>query len=408
MEATLPEIKWLETRTSRWDELVEIASTSQTHRVTPDTALRTSAVLACVRVLSETVAALPLVLYRRLPDGEKIKATENPLYRLLHQRPNSWQTRFEYVEQQMLHLTLYGNHYALKVPGERGPVSQLWALHPAGMEVKQDETTKEITYKYREPGTSRQIIYREDQIMHTRWLCVNGPVGSVPIELGKDAISLARSLEQHAARFFQNNATPGLILHTDQALPREVREQLREQWEQTHRGPQRAGKTAILSNGLKAETISQSLEASQFAELRTQAVLEIARIYKVQPHKIQELGRATWGNLESEQISFVQDTILPWLRRIEGAIERDLLPDDGDELFAEFMVEGLLRGDTMTRYNAYQIGLQNGWLTVPEVRKKENLPPLPEPQQQAQPEPQQQPPAAETAPPPAEVPADGG
>jgi len=198
----------------------------------------------------------------------------------------------------------------------------------------------------------------------------------VPIELGKDAIMLARSLEQHAARFFANNAMPGLVLHTDQALPREIREQLREQWDSRHSGAQRAGRTAVLSNGLKVETIGSSLEANQFAELRTQSILDVCRVFRMPPHLVQELGRATWGNIESEQISFVSGTIVPWLRRIEGSIERDLLTNP-DELFAEFLVEGLLRGDTITRYQAYEIGLRNGWLTVGEVRRRENLNPLP-------------------------------
>lgn len=394
MDATYPEIRWLESRTSRWDDLLSASSQSGSMRITPDTAMKTSAVLACVRVLGETIAGLPLFLYRRLED-EKIKAKELPLYTVLHRRPNSWQTKFEFIEQMVVHLCLYGNAYALIAPGDRGRVGSLRLLHPANMEVTQDEDNLSLTYTYREGLSARKVVYRDDQIMHVRWLSFDGVVGSVPIELGKDAIALARALEQHGSRFWQNNAMPGIILRTDQALPREVREQLREQWDNRHRGPSNAGGTAVMSHGLHADTLGASLESNQYAELRTQALLEICRVFNMPPHKVQELGRATWGNIESENISFVQTTILPWLKRIEGAIDRDLLPD-GEDFFAEFAVEGLLRGDTMTRYNAYQIGVGNGWLTVDEVRRMENLGPMPQqPEDEPEPEPQtpeQQPP----------------
>ena len=374
METATPEVKWLESRTTRFDDLVEIANATSAVRVSPETAIRTSSVLSCVRVLSETIAALPLVLYRRVGE-DKERASDLPLSRILGRRPNTWQTRFEFIEGNILHLCLYGNSYNLIVPGDSGAVTELHPLHPAGMKCQQLPDMS-IRYIYQPPGTGRQIIYRDEQIMHTRWLSLDAVTGMVPIELGKDAIMLARSLEQHASRFFANNAMPGLVLHTDQALPREIREQLREQWDSRHSGAQRAGRTAVLSNGLKVETIGSSLEANQFAELRTQSILDVCRVFRMPPHLVQELGRATWGNIESEQISFVSGTIVPWLRRLEGSIERDLLTNP-DELFAEFLVEGLLRGDTITRYQAYEIGLRNGWLTVGEVRRRENLNPLP-------------------------------
>lgn len=384
-----PEIKWLESRTSNWDDLVAMASSNSHYRITPEVALKTSAVLACIRVLSETIAGLPLQLYRRDGD-EKKKAKDLPLYRILHSRPNGWQTRFEFVEQLIVHLCLYGNSYALIAPGERSRVGSLRLLHPANMEVVQEDDLS-LTYIYREPVSSRKIIYRDDQIMHCRWLSVDGIVGTVPIELGKDTISLMRALEQHGNRFWNNNAMPGVVLRTDQALPREVREQLREQWDSAHRGPAKAGRTAVMSHGLHADTLGASLESNQYNDLLTTSLLSVCRVFNMPPHKVQELGRATWGNIESENISFVQTTILPWLRRIEGAIARDLLPDN-EEYFAEFVVEGLLRGDTMTRYTAYQIGISNGWLTANEIRAMENLGPMPEQPEPPQQEPPQEPP----------------
>ena len=376
MEATQqqPKITWLEERSTRWDEMVEWAG-ERGERVTPELAMKTSAYMACARVVAETVASMPLHLYRQT-EGDKERAKDLPLYDVLARRPNSWQTRYEWVEQLCLHLGFYGNAYNLKVPGERGAVSELWPLHPSGMQIEQ-EGDKTLTYLYRDPKTGRQVVYRDDQIMHVRWLSFDGINGAVPVEIGKDAISLARSLEQYAATFYRNNAQPGLVLHTDQALPREVREQLREQWEAAHRGASRAGKTAILSNGLKADTVSATNQESQLAELWMQSLLAVCRIWRMPPHMVQELGRATWGNLASEMVSFEKFTIQPWLRRIEGAIDRDLLPALGPDYFAEFLVEGLLRSDITTRFQAYEIAIRNRWMTPDEVRQKENLPPLP-------------------------------
>lgn len=374
--STYPEVRWLESRTSRWDDLMLATSYGGRTKVTPETALRTSAVLACIRVLSETIAGLPLHLYTKV-DDEKMKANDLPLYTVLHKRPNNWQTKFEFIEQLVVHLCLYGNAYAFIAPGDRSRVGSLRLLHPANMEISQDQEDFTLTYTYRDPITSKKVVYRDDQIMQVRWLSSDGILGATPIELGHDAISLARSLDKYGSTFWNNNAMPGIVLRTDQALPREVREQLREQWDARHSGPKNAGGTAVMSHGLHADTLSASLESNQYADLRTAALLDVCRVFNMPPHKVQELGRATWGNLESENISFVQTTILPWLKRIEGAIDRDLLPE-GEELFAEFSVEGLLRGDTTTRYNAYQIGITNGWLTASEVRRLENLGPMPE------------------------------
>jgi HK97 family phage portal protein len=375
-DTATPGINWLETRTSRWDDLVAFAG-DQGLRVTPETAMKCSAYFACARVVAETVASLPLHLYRKLDDDTSERAKDLPLYMTLAKRPNSWQTRYEWVETMCLHLGFYGSAYNLKVPGVRGSVTELHPLHPSGMEVRQEDD-KSLVYLYREPGTGRQVLYRGDQIMHVRWLSFDGVNGAVPVEIGKDAISLARSLEKYASTFYANNAQPGIVLHTDQALPREVREQLREQWNSRHRGAGRAGETAILSNGLKVDTVSATNQESQLAELWMQALLAVCRIWKMPPHMIQELGRATWGNLASEMVSFEKFTIQPWLRRIEGAIERDILPQDDDTLYAEFLVEGLLRSDITTRYQAYEIAVRNGWMTREEIRRKENLGPMPD------------------------------
>ena len=375
MDATLPEIRWLETRMSRWDDLVAAAAETGV-RVTPETAMRTAAYMACARVVAETVACLPLHVYRKRDDYTSERAKDLAIYNVLAKRPNRYQTRYQWVEQICLHMGFYGSSYQFKFRGPDGQVTELRPLNPAGMKVEPgDEGTK--TYLFTDPKTGRQTIYRDDQICHIPWISFDGIHGEVPIELGRDAISLARSLEGYAANFYRNQAQPGLILTTDQVLNDEQRRGLRESWNARHRGARNAGETAVLSNGLKADTITATNQESQLAELWMQSLLAICRIWRMPPHMIQELGRATWGNLQSEMVSFEKFTIAPWLRRIEGAIERDVLPEDG-ELYAEFLVEGLLRSDITTRYQAYEVAIRNGWLTPEEVRMKENLGPMPE------------------------------
>jgi len=373
-QTAVPEIRWLEERTSRWDDLVSLANAGG-ERVTPELAMKTGVWMACARIVAETVASLPLHLYRKIDEHSNERAIDHPLYRVLSKRPNAWQTRYEWVEQMCLHMGFFGASYQLKVRGARGFIEELHPLDPGNMRLEQ-ETDKRLTYIYREPNTGRQIIYQDNQIMRVTWLSFDGMTPAMPTELGKDAISLARSLEQYASTFYKNNAQPGVVLHTDQALPREVREQLRDQWNNRHRGPSKAGEVAVLSNGLKVDTVSATNQESQLAELWLQALLAVCRFWRMPPHMVQELGRATWGNLSSEMVSFEKFTIQPWLRRIEGAIERDILVDD-DSLFAEFLVEGLLRSDITTRYQAYEIAIRNQWMTPEEVRRKENLGPMP-------------------------------
>lgn len=372
--ADIPAIDIFE-RSSSWEDIVAMAQ-DQGVNVTPELAMKTSVWFACARVVAETVACLPLHLYRRLDDDTSERAKDHPLYRVLAKRPNSWQTRYEWVEQMCLHRGFYGNAYQFKAPGIRGSASELHPLHPAGMRVEQ-ESDKKLVYRYRDPRTGAEKVYLDGQIMHVRWLSFDGIHGEVPTVIGRDVISLARSLEQYASRFYRNNAMPGLVLTTEQVLDKKTREDLRDQWNARHQGSSKAGETAVLSNGLEAKTISATNQESQLAELWMQSLLSVCRMWRMPPHMVQELGRATWGNLASEMVSFEKFTIAPWLRSIEGAIERDILGDD-DEYFAEFLVEGLLRSDITTRYSAYDTAVKGGWMTTDEVRRKENMGPMPE------------------------------
>ena len=341
-------------------------------RVDPETALRSTVVLACVRVLATSVAGLPLHLYRRQPDGGKSIAREHPLYRVLHTSPNGWQTSFEFREQLMLHLCLHGNAYVEIRAGSAGFASELLPLHPSRMKVERIENGR-LRYKYRE-DTGGETVYTQDQISHIRWLSDDGVQGMVPVELARDAIGLARACEIHGASFFGNGARPGVVLTSENMIDAETARSLRDNWERVHRGSDRAFKTAVLTGGLKPVELGGNNQESQFLETRRFAVEEICRIYGCPPHLVGDLTRSSFSNIEQQSLDYLQNTLLGWLRRFESAFARDLITDPN--VFAEFDVRGLLRGDAAARASYYQTLWNLGVASINEIRGWENLDPV--------------------------------
>jgi len=267
----------------------------------------------------------------------------------------------------------YGASYAEIRPGARGAVSELWPLHSSRMEAERLEDGT-LRYKYREPN-GKQTIYSQDQIFALRFTTEDGVKPIPTYKLFSNVIGLAQALETHAATFFGNNARPGVVLEADNPIPVEAAERLRESWERLHRGPDRAHRTAVLPAGVKAHELSSSNEAAQMLESRAFSVIECCRIFRVPPHMIQSLDRSTYSNIEVQGTEFVQHCLLPHLKRWEAAISRDLIVDD-EIFFAEHSVSGMLRGDHASRSAYYVSALQNGWMTVNEIRELENLNPI--------------------------------
>lgn len=361
---------WLpgESRHFGWDS--ESGSSSAAGiRITPETSLKSTAVLACARVLAETVAGLPLHLYTKVGEGREI-ASGHPLNRILHDQPNSWQTSFEWREQTMLHTCLWGNAYSEIRPGAAGAVTELIPLHPSRMSVERIENGK-LRYKYREPNGS-ETVYRQDQILHIRWMSGDGVTGMVPVDLAKDAVALARACELHGSAYFGNGAMPGVVLETDDTLDAAAAAMLRENWERMHRGSRNSFRTAVLMGGLKAHELTGTNTESQFLESRRFQVEEICRLFRVPPHLVGDLTRSSFSNIEQQSIDFVQHTLLPWLRRFESAFSRDLIVDR-DIYFAEFDTRGLLRGDAAARASYYSTLWNLGVLSINEIRAFENM-----------------------------------
>lgn len=343
--------------------------------VTPDTAITSTAVLACVRVLAETVAGLPFIAYRRTQNGRERDAAL-PVYQLLQGKPNRYQTAFEFREMLMAHCLLRGNGYALKVYNGRGEVSELVPLNPTRVTPRLQDTG-DVIYEFRDRA-GQLIRYADTDIFHLKGLATDGLVGVSPITYARTAVGLAIAAEEFGARVFSNDAKPGGILQHPGKLSDDSHKRLKESWQQAHAGLRNAHKVAILEEGMQWQRVGVSNQDSQFIESRKFQIEEIARIFRVPPHLIGHLERATFSNIEHQSLEFVQHTLLPWLRRWEQAISARLLDDvERRTHYCEFLVDGLLRGDIQSRYSAYSIGRQWGWLSADDVRRLENMEPLP-------------------------------
>ncbi|MFU0824065.1 MAG: phage portal protein [Clostridium sp.] len=337
-------------------------------------AITSTAVYACVRVIAETVASLPLPLYIRKTKGKE-KAINHPLYYILHDLPNEEMTSFSFRETMMAHLLLWGNAYAEIVRDGAGNIVELYPLHPDKMVVERDKETKRIRYKYF--IDNKQIIYAKEKIFHIPGLSFNGLTGISPISAAREAVGLALAVEEFGARFFGNGARPGGILEHPGIL--KDPEKLRKQWEEVYRGVGNSHKVAVLEEGMKYHEIGIPPEDAQFLQTRKFQINEICRIYRVPPHLIGDLEHATFSNIEHQSIEFAVHTIRPWLVRWEQAINKCLLtPSERKKYFAKFTIDGLLRGDFKTRMEGYAIGRQNGWYSANDIRELEDMNPISE------------------------------
>lgn len=341
--------------------------------VSEESAMRTSAVYACVKILAETVASLPLHLYK-ISGNKKIKAEEHPLFSCLYEMPNAETTSFCFREVMMTALLLWGNAYARIIRDKQGHVKELWYLRPDLMTVSRD-INKKLKYEYADENNGT-IKYKPDQIFHIKGLSYDGVKGLSPIGQMKEAIGLSLATESYGAAFFGNGARPGGVIEYPGTL--KDPEKLRESWNKVFQGSKNSNKTAVLEAGAKFHTIGLPPEESQFLQTRKFQINEICRIFRVPPHLVGDLEKATFSNIEHQSIEFVQHTVRPWLVRWEQEISRSLLSDEDRTIyFARFNVDGLLRGDYSSRMQGYATARQNGWMSANDIRELEELNPIP-------------------------------
>ena len=333
--------------------------------------LKLAAVWACVRVISEDVASLPLLLYRRLDKGKE-RVPQHPLYRLLHDQPNEFMTAMQFRETLQGHVLTWGNAYAnIERDGDGRPVA-LWPLRPDQMNGPVLSQGGTLLYTYYLPsGEPRALTQAE--VFHLRGLSSDGIIGYSPIQFHRESLALSLATMKFGNLFFGSGSQPSGVLQVKTKLSKEGADRLRDSWNAAHQGLERSHRVAVLEEGVEWKQIGIPPEDSQFLETRQFQVQETTRIFRMPPHKVQDLSRATYSNIEEQAIEYVSDTLRPWLTRWEQQINKDLImPGEQKTIFAEHLMDALLRGKTLERFESYAKGIGNGIYSPNDVLELEN------------------------------------
>jgi len=340
-------------------------------RVDEETAMKYSAVYGCVRIISETIASLPLNVYTRLDRGKK-KNTNHYLYRILHTQPNEEMSSFLWREMALAQVLLWGNHYSQIIRDGYNRVLELWALFPERMKVERRQRDKKRIYRY-QPESGSQIIFGENDILHIPGLSFDGLVGKTPLSWYREQIGLGLAMEEYSSRFFSEGMHAGGVFTTPKALKPETYKRLKEELKKNYAGIKKAHGTMLLEEDLKFDKMSINPNDAQLLESKKFQLEEIARIFRVPLHLLQNLDRGTFSNIEEQGISFVIHTIRPWLVRIEQSMNIKLFAGyEQDKNFTEFVVDGLLRGNIQARFESYRTGIQNAVYSPNDVLELEN------------------------------------
>lgn len=347
--------------------------------VTVDQAMRHDAVFACVRVLAESVGALPLEVYQRKAGGGLVKAWFDPTYRLLHDQPNPEMTAMDCWSLAVTHLNTWGNSYLGKEFDASGRVAALWPIFPEFMRVGRHQGEK--FYQLYNPETRQFADFTSREIIHIKALSLDGLLGLSPIGYARECIGGAIAQDEYQHAFYANAALPRGVLTTDGELSETSARRLRRQWEEMYRGSGSAHKIAVLDNGAKFQAVSIPLEDAQFIDGQRVSVQKVCRIFRVPPSLVGAAGgegSLRYSTAELEGIHFERYSVRPWLVRIERclAADPDLFPG-GRSMYPEFDVGSLLRSDQLNRFQSYALALDpdKGWMNRQEVRDMENLPP---------------------------------
>lgn len=343
--------------------------------VNEQTAMQMSAVFACVRVLSESVASLPLHVYEKDADGNRKKAEDSSLFFLLHDEPNPEMTSYQFRETLMVHLLLYGNAYAQILRNGRGEVLGLYPLMPNRMTVERDDDGQ-LFYRYlrynTEPpvGKDTTVILMPENVLHIPGLSMDGLIGLSPIAACRNTVGSGLAADEFASKYFANGAAPMGILTHPGVLKNP--EKLRKEWNEIYGGSRNSGRVAVLEEGLHFEPVSVSPQDSQLLETRKFTVEEICRIFRVPPHMVQDLDRATFNNIEQMSLDFVMYSLMPYLTRWEQALRKALLTREEKQKYEiKFNIDGLLRGDYKSRMDGYATAINNGFMSPNDVRRLE-------------------------------------
>jgi HK97 family phage portal protein len=372
---------------SSWDDFIRAWLSGEDHPlingnlyVNTETAMKYSAVFACVRVLSETLAGVPLMVYRKTPAGDREAVTNHPVYDILHNRPNDEMSPFNFKESCMSALNLGGNSVSEKLLSSNGTLVGLYPYQWDRVDIKRDHETNRLQYRITSGSTRTggRIVSKtldRSKVFHITGLSLDGIVGMSPIEYAASGIRLGLSYEQFGVQFYKNGMNPSIGLEYPNELSDKAYTRLKDDLAKNYGGLLNTGKPFLAEGGAKIKELTIKPADAQLLESKRFQVEDICRIYRVPLHLVQNLDRATNNNIEHQSLEFVMYTMLPWFKRWEENINAQLLSptDRRYGLYAEFKVDSLLRGDAKSRAEAYAAGRQWGWLSVNDIRRLENM-----------------------------------
>lgn len=339
-------------------------------------ALQVTAVFACVRLLSENLASLPLVLYRKNETG-KAKAIDRPDYSVYHDVWNPECDSFQGWQVFYANMLVYGRGYAEVVRNNAGQIVQMWNITTPYVTVKRNSVTNELEYDVTAPNHEKFTL-RKDQIFRVDWFSLDGLNVFKPLELAQNAIGLGIASEEFASNYFKNGANVGGIVEYPDGLEDTQLEQYRKDMREAYSGLSNTARLLFLEQGSKFQKVSNTPEESQMLETRKHQVREIARFYNVPPHMIGDLEQATFSNIEQQSLNFVIYTLRPYFVRTEKAISaQNLMPEERKTVYPKYIADALLRGDYKSRMDGYAVARQNGWMSANDIRDLEDQDKIP-------------------------------
>jgi HK97 family phage portal protein len=342
--------------------------------------LSLSAVYRAVTLVADSIASLPVGIYKRSDDGEgKEKFRDHPLWSLLRHKPNPLQNAVEFRNTMMIHLLLKGNFYAQIIRNGVGDVVELMTLHPDRVTPKLIDMNKTVSIVYQVTLSSGQIVFPQDQIFHVRAMTTEGLKGLSPLDVGLRNFGTAIAAEEHTAAYFGRGVKPTGSLEHPGKLSAEAQENLKKSFEEKYAGTKNAYRLLILQEGMRYNTLSHSAEQAQLLQNKEFAVRDVCRWFGVPPHKLFAASSSLPSDQEQANQEYANDAVMPWLTRIEAAIKTQLLdPSEWDTIVIEFLMDAIARASLINRYNAHAVARNNGIMNIDEIRAKENMNPLPD------------------------------
>lgn len=351
------------------------AETSSGVKVTESSALKYTPFWAAVRVISGTIAALPFLVYQRINNSGKERIMDHPVYKLLHDRPNAYMDAVTFMETRQAQVLTYGNGFAeIQRDGGGRPIA-LWPLLPDKTERKIDDNG--VPYYQVGDLTGKTVNLADYNVLHIKGLGFDGYTGYNVVAHQKEAIGYGKAVKEYGSRFFGNSANPGGVLEHPNTLSDAAKKYLEKTWIAKTGGLSNAHRIRILEEGMKWTATGVNPEQAQALEVQKYTVDDCSRIFNIPPHKLGSLERATFSNIEEQNLDFVAFTMYYWFRKWEQECNYKLfMPSEQNKLFCELLVDGLLRGKVQDRYNSYRSGRQWGWLSINDIRRMENMNPI--------------------------------